>query len=93
MNLEIVPDVSKTLHGGVQLLYFFPNGYGASIISHQYSYGGLDGKYELAVLLGTLENYTLTYDSPITDDVVGYLSADEATDLLKQIMALPKASP
>ena len=33
-------------------LIFFPNGFGASVISGKYSYGGPEGLYELAVLRG-----------------------------------------
>jgi hypothetical protein len=42
----------QELHGGNQWLIFFDNGYGASIASHQYSYGGGKGLYEVAVLRG-----------------------------------------
>ncbi len=64
----------------------FENGYGVSVVSHTYSYGGKDGKYELAVLDS---NGDLTYDTPITNDVIGYLTEDEVTDYLAQIQELP----
>ena len=35
-------------------------------------------------------NYEPEYDTPITSDVVGDLTADEVTELLRQIEALPK---
>jgi hypothetical protein len=47
----------------------FDNGYGASVVRHEYSYGGKDGLYELAVLD---KNGDLCYDTPITDDAVSY---------------------
>ena len=28
----------------------FPNGYGASVVSHEYSYGGTEGLWELAAI-------------------------------------------
>ena len=31
---------------------FYSNGYGISVISNEFSYGGRDGLYEVAVLIG-----------------------------------------
>jgi hypothetical protein len=72
------------IHGGTQDLYEFPNGYGASVISHNYSYGGKDGLFELAVLL----NDEIKYDTPITDDVIGYLAEEDLEEILLKIMEL-----
>ena len=63
----------------------FDNGYGASVVKGPYTYGGGDGLYELAVLDS---NDDLCYTTPITEDVLGYLSEDEVTILLKQIQQL-----
>lgn len=71
---------------------FFPNGYGASVIRSSYSYGGADGLYELAVLRGNESDWRLTYDTPITDDVIGHLSESDVSALLKRIEALPPAA-
>lgn len=71
---------------GIQATIKFDNGYGASIVRHNFSYGHEDGLYELAVLDS---RDRLTYDTPVTDDVLGYLSEDEVTDALKQIQELP----
>lgn len=61
----------------------FDNGWGASVVSHNYSYGGKDGKYELAVLDS---NGELHYDNPVANgDVQGYLDEDEVTFLLTAI--------
>lgn len=68
--------------------YLFKNGYGASVIHNPYSYG-----IELAVLEYDNENkgWVLTYDTEITDDVVGYISgAEELELLLKKISELKK---
>lgn len=70
---------------GVQAIVKFDNGYGASVIKTQTSYGGQNGLYELAVL-GKDDH--ITYDTPITDDVLGYLSKAEVTTLLAQIQSL-----
>lgn len=64
----------------------FENGYGASVIRGQYTYGGSSGLWELAVLHGEGD---ICYSSPITDDVVGWLSELEVESLLDQIQALP----
>jgi hypothetical protein len=63
----------------------FDNGYGASVVVGPYTYGGEDGLYELAVLDS---NGKLTYETPITSDVEGYLTEDEVTKLLEQIQLL-----
>ena len=62
----------------------YPNGYGASIQRHDGSYGAEDGLFELAVI----RDGGLCYDSPITDDVLGHLTAEGVLDLLDQIMQL-----
>ena len=63
----------------------FENGYGASVVRHEYSYGGKDGLYELAVLGSDGE---LTYDTPITSDVIGYLRDIDVTDVMEKIQQL-----
>lgn len=71
--------------GGIQRKYTFDNGYSASVIKSQYSYGGENGKWELAVLKGD----SLCYDTPITSDVEGHLSVKDVNALLEKINALP----
>lgn len=63
----------------------FDNGYGVSVVSHSYSYGGRDGLYEVAVL-DSGDN--LTYDTPVTNDVIGYLTEEDVTDVMKQVQEL-----
>jgi|TARA_R110000851_G_C12805788_1_gene537943 hypothetical protein len=71
----------KKYYGGIQKVYNFPNGYGASVIQHEGSYGFEKGQWELAVLF--MEE--LCYSSPITDDVIGYLNEPQVDNLLEQI--------
>ena len=74
-----------SFYKGVQSRIQFDNGYGASVVKHEYSYGGKDGLYELAVLDS---DGKLTYETPVTDDVIGYLTQQEVTDLMEQIQNL-----
>jgi hypothetical protein len=63
----------------------FDNGYGASVVKGPHTYGGDQDLYELAVLDN---NDDLTYDTPVTNDVEGYLTEEDVTILLKQIQNL-----
>lgn len=70
-------------HGGTQWKFVFDNGYGASVIND--GYGSESGLYELAVLGPSGD---LTYDTPITSDVLGFLNESEVADALDKIAAL-----
>lgn len=70
--------------GGTVASHTFPNGYGASIITGEHAYSSEDAPYELAVL----HNNEITYDTPLTDDVLGYLTEDEVNEYLLKIEAL-----
>ena len=67
-------------------IYEFPNEYGASVFQNKYSKGNEDGLYQLAVL----KNGEFCYDTPITNDVIGYLSNDKVVEYLQRIEELPK---
>jgi hypothetical protein len=79
---------SNQINDGIQYLAFYPNGYGASIVQHKYSYGNDQGLWEVAVIKGTEEDWNICYDTPITSDVLGYLSEADVEDVLLQIEAL-----
>jgi hypothetical protein len=79
---------SKEVSGGVQHLAFFPNGYGVSIVKHDYSYGHEHGLWEMAVIKGDEDKWKLTYETPVTDDVLGHLSEDEVNEYVDQVIAL-----
>ena len=72
---------------GIQKIYKFENGRGASVIRGPYSYGGEEGFYELAVLD---ENGHLDYATPITNGVIGWLKWEEVIELLRKIKELEK---
>ena len=82
-DLEFEPHAAGM--GGVQARITFENGYGASVVRHEYSYGGKDGLYELAVLNSDGE---LCYDTPVTNDVIGYLRDIDVTDVMEKIQQL-----
>lgn len=73
---------------GVQAKHFFDNGYGVSVIKASHSYGGSKGLYELAVLKGLEEDWEICYDTPITDDVMGYLTKEDVETVLNQVERL-----
>jgi len=83
-DLVFKPHPSVAHIGGVQALITFNNGYGASIVQTEFTYGGKDGLYELAVF----KNGHITYDTPITNDVIGYLKAEEVSKIMEQIQLL-----
>ena len=70
---------------GVRSRMMFENGYGVSVVSHTYSYGGKDGLFEVAVLD---KDGDLTYNTPVTNDVVGYLNPDEVTEIMEEVQKL-----
>lgn len=78
----------KSMNNGVQKVYKFENGYGASVVRHDYSYGGRVGKWEIAVLEFEGGDWNLTYDTPITNDVLGHLSDEEVETTLEEIKNL-----
>ena len=90
-DLKFQPD---TRFVGTYAKADFPNGYGASVIRFSQKFhgvqiesrGGSAGLYELAVT----HRGRLCYDTPITDDVLGYLTEDDVTRVLGEIEALPK---
>ena len=82
-DLEFVPHAAGM--GGVMSRITFENGYGASVVSSPYTYGGDKGLYELAVLDSDGE---LTYTTSVTDDVIGYLRPEDVTDVMAKIQEL-----
>ena len=78
--------ISLPKNGGIQTVYRFDNGYGASVICHSFSYGT-----ELAVVRfngSTLDDFDLCYDSGITQDVLGHLSPADVENYLSKIEKL-----
>ena len=77
--------LSNEIMSGKRTRIHFDNKFGASIVSHTFSYGGKEGLYELAVLFED----EIHYDNPVAQgDVKGYLTEDEVSELLIQIQNL-----
>ena len=68
-----------------QCIVQFPNGYGASIVKGEHTYGGKEGLYEMAVFG---KDGHISYDTPVTDDVLGYLSEEAVEKTLTDIKNL-----
>lgn len=78
------------LHGGSQVVHRFENNFGASVVCHDFSYGGEEGLFELAVIRfsDSTDKFSLTYDTEITDDVIGNLTGQDVENLLNKIEQL-----
>jgi len=63
----------------------FDNGYGVSVVRGPHSYGGQRGLYELAVLD---KDGFITYETPITSDVIGFLKPEDVTKHMIEIQKL-----
>lgn len=84
-NKEEFDNAFRTFGDSYSHRFKFKNGYGASVIKHYGSYGYEEDLFELAVLDS---NDHLCYDTPLTDNVIGYLTNDEVLELLEQIKNL-----
>lgn len=78
---------------GVQAKIFFDNGYGASVVGGAYGlYGDGVNTFEVAVLYGNADEWDLTYNTPITNDVMGNLTKSEIQGTLNKIKDLPNGN-
>jgi hypothetical protein len=67
-----------------QKVYKFDNGYSASVVSNAMTYGGNEGLFEVAVM----KDGKIVYDTPVTNDVVGWLDFAGVANILAEIKAL-----
>jgi hypothetical protein len=70
-----------------QWVYRFLNDYGASVVQGTHTYGGPQ-LYELAVIRFDGDKFGLTYETPITDDVLGWLTLEDVAATLVKVAAL-----
>jgi hypothetical protein len=81
--------IQRSHIGGVQRLYKIGNGYGLSLVNspllHSYKFA-----WEAAVLKGLKDDGSfdsITYDTPLTDDVEVFDSDDEANAFINKAIA------
>lgn len=81
-----VPQMANVRRGARagQAMVDFKNGYSASVSCHEFSYGGDQGLFEIAVM----HNGEIDYTTPITSDVLGYLTEQDVLDTCNKIGAL-----
>lgn len=70
--------------GGVQYLFQFLNGYGASVIRHRGSYGFDLGLWELGLIEWDGEEWELIYNDDFVD-VLGWLNENDVNRKLHHI--------
>ena len=88
MNIKTIHLVeTRELHGGIQKIYKFPNGYGASVVKHEGSYGYNLDKWEIAPL-GERNEFIGISVLGWHDDVRGHLNDPQVDRILKQIADL-----
>lgn len=82
---------------GLHAVMLFPNGYGVSVVRFKnsisgtyYSYTSSEKEWELAVIKGGEKDWTLTYETKITKDVIGHLKVRQVTAIMKQVQKLKK---
>lgn len=82
----------NSIMDGVQYKFKFDNCYGASVVKHRGSYGHKEDLWELAVLMFYRsipdDRGVLCYNTPITNDVLGWLTDEEVRNLLVRIKEL-----
>jgi hypothetical protein len=88
-NMAII--LERSVNNGVQEIHRFDNGYGASKVMHDFSYGGDRNLWEIAVIKfhGDGEfDWHICYTTHITSDVIGHLNYSDAQAVLQQIKEL-----
>jgi hypothetical protein len=76
------------IHGGLQLILRYPNGYGASIVQHENSYGGENNGTEFEVAAIEFEddvNWSIYYDF---SDIQGFLTLAEVKEIANKIKTI-----
>ena len=81
--------VDRLFKYGKHYLFKFENNYGASVVKNDSSYGFEEDLWEMSVIkFDNNGDINLLYDTPITDNVLGYLTDEKVVNYLKQIKEL-----
>ena len=81
---DLLRRIQNTLDKSKQHIEFYSNGYGISIVPDVNN----STLYQVAVLVGTEEEYDVCFDTPITDDVIEGLTILQAHEIAKQVSEL-----
>ena len=81
---DLLKRILNTLDKSKHHVEFYNNGYGISIVPDINN----ATLYQVAVLVGTEEEYDICFDTPITDDVIEGLTILQAHEIAKQISEL-----
>ena len=73
-----------SIGNGLQATMNFDNDYGVSVVKFNGSYGFNSDLWEVAILYKD----SLTYNTDITDDVLGHQTDQDVTDVMKKVQAL-----
>ena len=79
---------------GLAAKMFFKNGYGISVVRFKMSngcygsYTNNDNEWEIAILKAEENDYDLCYDTPITNDVLGFQTEQDVTNVMKKVQEL-----
>ena len=82
-DLEFTP--TEEFLSGIRSTCHFENGYGVSVVRHKFSYGNKLNLFELAIIDKVGD---IVYSTPITDDVLGYLSEADVSDTMIKVQRL-----
>ena len=82
-DLKFVP--TEDFLNGIKTTCHFDNGYGVSVVRHRFSYGNGLNLFELAVID---KEGDIVYSTPITCDVLGYLTEDDVSNTMIKVQRL-----
>jgi len=81
---DLLMRIQNTLDKSKHHVELYSNGYGISIVPDINN----SNLYQVAVLIGTEDDYDVCLDTPITDDVIEGLTLLQAHEIAKQISEL-----
>lgn len=92
MTYKTFDDIEFHYHrDGQHSIIKFDNNYGASVVrSFASSLGAEQGLYEIVVLD---EKMNVTYETPICNRAIGFLTEEEVTEIMIEIQNLPPHTP
>jgi hypothetical protein len=85
-DLEFFPHPNDPFEQSKQARLDFPNGYGVSVITGYFAYSTDEEPYEVAVMY----KGQLCYDTPVTEDVIGFCTPSRVTVIMRQVQELPE---